>query len=65
MLRQPREDFRRLRRSLALSENHLWHARAQRAVMVNFGKSKIFKGQMAKAVDRIVGGELALAYLLK
>ena len=35
------------------------------AMMVHLGETKIFKGQMAQAVDGIVGREFALAHLLE
>jgi hypothetical protein len=65
MLRQPGEDVRDLRRSLALSENHLGHARAQGAMMVDLGKVQVFKGHMAKTINPGVGREFAPAHLLE
>src|SRR5258706_5160950 len=64
MLRQARENLRHLQRSLALSEDHFGHARAQGAMMVDFGETQIFERQMTQAVDRLVAWELAPAPLL-
>ena len=63
MVCQPRENLRHLRWSLPFTENHFRHARAQPAMMVNFGEAEIFKRQMAKAIDGVVGREFALAHL--
>ena len=34
-------------------------------MVVNLGKSQVFKGEMAQAVDRIVGREFAAANLVE
>ena len=65
MLRQPSEDLRRLRRSLPFPKNYLGHARTQRAMMVDFRKAEVFKGQVAKAIDGGVGCKVASAHLLE
>src|SRR5258708_432983 len=44
---QPGEDLRYLRWCLALSENYFGHSRAQCAMMIDFGKSQIFKRQVS------------------
>ena len=62
---QPGEDLCRLRRGLPFTENHFGHARAQGAMMVDFGESEVFEGQMAKTVNRFVGRKFAAAHLLE
>ena len=59
------ENRRDLRRCLALGKNYLRHAGAQATVVVNFGKSQVFEGQMAQAIYRIVGREFAAAHLVE
>src|SRR5512135_1115343 len=57
MRRQAGKDPGYLLRSLALTEDHLRHALAQLAVMVNLGKSQILEGKMAKPGEGLVRSE--------
>ena len=54
-----------LRRALAGGEDHLRHAGAQRAMMIELGKADVFKGQVAQAVERIVDLGAALAHFIE
>ena len=65
VLRQLPENSRHLCRRLSRSENHLRHSGPQRAVMVHFGKSQVFKGKMPEPVDGIVSREFARSYPLE
>jgi hypothetical protein len=65
MLCQPRENLRHLQRSLPFSENHFGHPCAQPAVMIDFSEAQVFKGQMAKAINRVVGRKFSPAHLLE
>jgi hypothetical protein len=49
------EDVRNLTRCFPLSENHLGHALAEGAVMVDLGESEILKGQVPEALNGFVG----------
>jgi len=42
----------------ALAENHLGHALAEGTVVIDLGEAEVFEGEMAKALDGLVGGEL-------
>jgi hypothetical protein len=63
--REPRKDFGSLRGSLAASENHFGESGAEGAVMIELGEAKVFKREMAQALERLVGRELAAADLLQ
>jgi hypothetical protein len=65
MLRQSRKYLRQLRRRLALSKYHFRHAYAQRAMMIDLGKSQIFERQMPQALDSFVGRNLSRTDLLE
>ena len=65
MFSEAGENLREVRGRLALAQNHLGHAGAQAAVMINFGKTEIFEGKMAQAVDGVVGGQLATTDLIE
>jgi hypothetical protein len=65
MFRQPREDSRKLCRSLALSENHFRHSGTQSAMVIDFSEAEIFKGKVAQTIYRLIGRKIALAHLLK
>jgi hypothetical protein len=65
MLRQTFEYGRDLRRRLALAKHHFRHADSQRAMMVNFREAQIFKWQVAKPLDRIVGRCLSPAHFFE
>jgi hypothetical protein len=54
-----------LERGLPLAENHLRHARAQAAMVVDLGESQIFKRQMTQALHRIIGREFPRADLFE
>ena len=51
--------------SFPLSKNHLRHAYAQTAMMINFRESNVFEGKMAQALHRIIGREFSRADLLE
>ena len=63
MFRKPREDSRDLCRSLPFSKNDLWHSRAQRPVMIDFGKPEIFERQMSQAIDGLIRSNVTFADL--
>ena len=48
-----RAKMRHLRGGFAFGEDHLGHSGAQRAVMIEFGETEIFKGQSAQALQRV------------
>jgi hypothetical protein len=58
VLGQLRENLRHLSGRFALAENHLGHALAQGAVMVDLGEAQVLEGEMAEALDGFVGREL-------
>jgi hypothetical protein len=51
--------------SLSLSQDHLRHPAAQRTVMIYLGKSQVFEGQMAQALDGLVRRKRASADLVE
>ena len=59
------EDLRDLRGCFSLAEDDLRHSVAQRPMMVEFGEAQVFEGQMAKARESFVGGELTGADISK
>jgi len=61
VLRQSRKNSGYLRRRFPLAEDDFRHASAQCAVMIDLGKPEIFKWKMAKAVDGIVGLQMAFS----
>jgi hypothetical protein len=62
---QAAEDFRDLPRRLSLAEDHLRHALAEGAMVVDFGKAEVLKGQVAQALDGFIGRQFPLSHLLK
>ena len=62
---QPGKDRCHLRRSLPLAKDHLGHAAAQGAMVIQLGESEIFEWQMANAFHGFIGGKFAQAYLLE
>jgi hypothetical protein len=52
-------------RGLALREDHLRHAVAQRPVVVHLGKAEIFEWQMPHALHRRIHFHRAASYLLQ
>jgi hypothetical protein len=65
MCGQAAEDFGNLARRFALGKNHFGHTLAQGAMVVDLDKAEVFKGQMAEALDGVVGGEALLSDLLE
>ena len=55
VLRQPRKNLRHLCRCLALPEDYFGHSCAQRAMVIELGKSQVFKRQMSQALNGVVG----------
>jgi len=51
--------------SLTLSQDDFGHSVPQGTMVVDFGESEVFKGQMAQARHGIVGSEFATAYVFK
>ena len=60
-----REDLSNLLGSLAGRIDHLRHADAQWAVMVDFREAKIFEGKMAQPSNRLFGRKVGIANLLE
>ena len=60
-----RADRRDLRGALALAEDHLGHAAAERAMLVDLGEAEILEGQMAQALERRGGAKPAGRDLLQ
>ena len=60
-----RENLRQVCCSLALAQNHFRHPGAQRAMVVNFCKAKIFEWQVAQTLHRVVRREFAAANLIE
>ena len=54
-----RADRSYLRGAFALAEDHLRHAAAERAMLVDLGEAKVFKGQVAQALKRDSGAKAA------
>ena len=65
MLCQPRENPSHLRTRLPFPKNHLRHSSPQYPMMIDFGKSKIFKGQMTQPVNGLIWSQGALTNLLE
>ena len=65
MLGQSKEYLRQLCRRLAFAEDDFRHSDAQRAMVIYFGKSQVFKGQVPQPLHGIVGGEAPSANILK
>ena len=53
--REAAEDVRHLLRRFALGKDHLGHALAQGAMMVDLGETEVLKGQVTQALDGVVG----------
>ena len=47
--------------AFCLRQNHLGHAGAQGAVMVDLGEADVFKGQVSQAIERIGNAGVAFA----
>ncbi len=58
-LRQPPHDGDHLLRRLALTEDGLGHALAQRAVQIHAGEAQVLDGQRAEPGQRLLGSERA------
>ncbi len=54
-----------LRGGLARGKDHLRHAGAQRAVMIELGEAKVLEGQIAQAVQGFVDAGAALAHFVE
>ena len=54
---------RHLRGRLARGKDHLGHAGAQGAVVIELGKAHVFKGQVAQAVERVIARRCGLRAL--
>src|ERR1019366_910330 len=59
------EDVRYLAGRFALGKDHLGHALAQGAVVVELGETEVLKGQVTEALDGVVGGETLFSNLLE
>jgi hypothetical protein len=59
------EDFSHLAGRFALGKNHLGHALAQGAMMVELGETQVLKGQVTQALYGFVGGEALFSNLLE
>jgi hypothetical protein len=59
------EDLRNLCGRLAGAKNNLWHAGAERAVMIEFGESNVLEREVAETVKGIVHAGLAVANLIE
>ena len=53
-----------LRAGLALAENDFWVTGAQGAMVVDVGKTEVFKGQIAQSLKGCIGGDGAAGDLL-
>jgi hypothetical protein len=62
---QAAEDAGYLGWRFAWGEDHLGHALAQGAMVVEFGETQVLEGQVAEALYRLVGGESAPANLIE
>ena len=65
MLRKPCKNPRNLHRSLPFSQDDFRHASPQCPVMIDLGKTQVFKRHVAQAVDSVVGRKLTLADILE
>jgi hypothetical protein len=65
MLGHAREYLSYLRGGLSGSEDHLGHACAQGAVMIELGESDIFEGQVAETVEGVSDGGSAFAHFIQ
>jgi hypothetical protein len=63
--RQASEDVRYLARRFSLGKNHFGHSLAQGTMVVNLGEAEILEGQVAQALDGLVGGEALFSNLLE
>ena len=54
------EDASNLRRCLPRSQNHLGHAGADGAVMVNLGEAEVLEGHVTQTFERLVGRHFSL-----
>ena len=59
------KNFSHLLHGLARCKEHFGHAGAQRAVMIELGKTKVFERQIAKAVQGFIHGGAALAHFVQ
>ena len=64
-VRHARKDRSYLRGGLALRENYLRHPSAQRTMMIELGKSEVFKGQMAQPLQRLRNVGAAFAHFVQ
>jgi hypothetical protein len=62
---QPRENLGHLRWSFPLTEDHFGHAHAQGTMMIDFGKTQVFEGEVAQTIYSVVGHEFAVADLFE
>src|SRR5580692_5508728 len=65
VLRQPAENFGEMGGILSRAKDHLRHADAQRAMVIDVGEAEIFEGEMAEFLDGLVGGDFAAAYVVE
>jgi len=59
------EDFGYLAGRFALGEDHLGHALAQGAMMVELGETQVLEGQVTEALHGFVGGKALLSDLIE
>jgi hypothetical protein len=57
------ENFGHLVGRFALREDHLGHALAEGAMMIELGETEVLEGQVAEALHGFVGGELTVSNL--
>src|SRR5205807_375984 len=62
---EPGENSCYVRGCLALSENDLRHAGAEGTMVIHFGEAEVFEGQVAQAVNRVVGRKFSAADLVE
>jgi len=62
---QALEDVGDLAWGFALGEDHLGHALAQGAMVIEFGETQILEGEMAQALDGFIGRHALFSYLLE
>ncbi len=65
MLGQAFKDRRHPRGSLPFSEDNLWHADPECAVVIDFGKFEVLKWQMSQTSNRLIGREFSIPHLME
>jgi hypothetical protein len=65
MLGHAGKDLRNLSGGFAGGEDNFWHAGAERSMMIDFGKAKVFEGKIAETIEGVSDGRAALADFIK